>query len=115
MNPHLKRFLERRAAAEGVPGPDAARDRALVARIDQAIVNGQANRSPVDVERCLAICRGCEQFTGDNCRRMFRSCSTRDTWIRALLILRGRPTHDCEQWSKKDDPCDPGLRCVRRG
>ena len=108
-DPQFLQFLERRKRARA-GGYSQPRNIRLAARIEQAIANREANRSAVDIERCLAICRACPDFTGDNCRDMHRDCKTKDRWIRALLILRGRPTHDCEQWRGDNDPFDLGLR-----
>jgi len=102
MQPHpkLDAFLDRRRQGLTVPGPPLSAEEALSRRIDHAIATGDALRSREEIDRLLAVCRSgpCEKFTGDNCEKMVRGCSTRLFWFWALTLKPGRFPAQCEKW-----------------
>jgi hypothetical protein len=53
--------------------------------------SGQATRPDAEIQRCLAVCRACELFTGNNCRAMDSSCAHRRDWIWALVGFGSAP------------------------
>jgi len=87
-----------------IPSPPPANPQSAIFDLQSAIsthlLNGTAGRSAVEIEALLAICRQCEEFTGDGCRR-WCGCTSRTCWIRALVRYRGRRL-DCPKWPRGD-------------
>jgi hypothetical protein len=85
-------------------GRTIAHPTSLASDVAQYLLNGQAGVSAVEIERRLAVCRGCESFTGDNCRRLCVCCARQRDWFWGLVGFGRNPQH-CPRgrWERKGE------------